>query len=151
MNTRHDTLAAIFRMILFGGCWWWWSCNGLWGDDEFQHYVQRNDRMTMTSGDAKEVNAVTHMLTPWPRGVNDRRIIADGAHMQRALERYRRGARPPDPMPPVSQPDDAFGEKLQPEKQGGGGGGGGNGGGGNGAGDGTGGGAASTAPSYPGQ
>jgi hypothetical protein len=116
MNTRHDTLAAIFRVILFGGCWWWWSCSGLWGDDEFQHYIQRNDRMTMTSGDAKEVNAVTHMLTPWPRGVNDRRIVADGSRMQRALERYRKSARTPDPMPDVSLPDFAMGVAIPPDK-----------------------------------
>jgi hypothetical protein len=136
MNTRHDTFAAIFRVILFGGCWWWWSCSGLWGDDEFQHYVQRNDRMTMTSGDAKEVNAVTHMLTPWPRGVNDRRIVADGAHMQRALERYRKSARTPDPMPDVSLPDYAMGVAIAPDKGDSGPGGGG---------------AAPAAAPYPGQ
>ena len=92
----------------------------------------------MTSGDAKEVNAVTHMLTPWPRGVNDRRIVADGQRMQRALERYRRSARTPDPMPDVSLPDMAMGAAIPPEK-----------GGANGGGS-AGGGAPAAAP-YPGQ
>jgi hypothetical protein len=124
MNTKNDTLAAILRVVMFGGCWWWSSCSGLWGDDEFQHYVQRSDRMTMTSGDAKEVNAITHMATPWPRGVNDRRIVADGAHMQRVLDWYRRSARRPDPLPNVSVPDEAIGERIQPEQRGGNGGGG---------------------------
>jgi hypothetical protein len=137
MNSKHETLATIFRVILFGGCWWWWSCSGLWGDDEFQHYIQRSDRMTMTSGDAKEVNAVTHMLTPWPRGVSDRRIIADGQRMDRALDRYRRNARTPDPMPDVSLPDMSMGPAIPPEKGGANGGGGG-------------GGAPAAAP-YPGQ
>ena len=108
------------------------DCNGLWGDDEFQRYVERSDRITMSAGDAKEVNAVTHMYTPWPRGVGDRRIVIDGAHMERALERYRRGAEPPDPMP--SLPTDygnRFGQTLptEPPGQGMGGGASGTGGG----------------------
>ena len=111
MIRKSDTIAAVVRLLMFGGCWWWWECNGLWGDDEFQRYVQRTDRITMSSGDAKEVNAVTHMYTPWPRGVSDRRIVTDGAHMERALERYRRGAEPPDSMPNVPQD---YGLKIGP-------------------------------------
>src|SRR5262249_46453899 len=124
MTPKSHTLAAILRLVMFGGCFWFGECNGLWGDDEFQAYVRRSDRMTMTSGDAKEVNMMAHTPTPWPRGVNDRRIASDSAHMQKALDWYRRSARHPDPMPAVSQPDDAFGEKIGPEKSGGGGGGG---------------------------
>jgi hypothetical protein len=97
----------------------------IWGDDEFQRYIERSDRITPNGGDAKEVNAIAQMIHPWPRGVGDRRIVADSAHMQRALDRYRRGARPPDPMPDVSLPDFAMGVAIQPEKQQGGGGGGG--------------------------
>jgi Flp pilus assembly pilin Flp len=78
---------------------------------------------------ATKLTNITVAPAPWPRGVGDRRIIADSAHMQRALERYRRGARPPDPMPDVSLPDFAMGVAIQPEKQQGGGGGGGGGGG----------------------
>jgi hypothetical protein len=106
-----------------GGCWWWAECDGLWGFDEFQQYVQRSDRMTMSSGNSKEVNAMAHIPTPWPRGVNDRRIVADSARMQRALDRYRRSARSPDPMPSVSAPDESMGERISPEKEGAGGGG----------------------------
>jgi hypothetical protein len=130
MIGKSDTIAVILRLVMAGGCWWWAECDGLWGFDEFQHYVQRSDRMTMSSGDAKEVNAMAHIPTPWPRGVNDRRIVADSAHMQRALDRYRRGAVPPDPMPAVSVPDDAMGARLPPEQQGGPGGGAAGGGGG---------------------
>jgi hypothetical protein len=111
MIRKSDTIAVIVRLLMFGGCWWWWECNGLWGDDEFQRYVERGDRITMSSGDAKEVNAVTHMYTPWPRGVSDRRIDTESEHMQRALNRYRRGAEPPDPMPTV--PLD-YGSKFGP-------------------------------------
>ncbi|MFZ1150665.1 MAG: hypothetical protein WAR76_13140 [Xanthobacteraceae bacterium] len=127
MIRKSERIAAVVRLLMFGGCWWWWECNGLWGDDEFQRYVERSDRITMSAGDAKEVNAVTHMYTPWPRGVSDRRIATDGAHMERALERYRRSAEPPDALPNVPQDYGLkFGPGLPPEpRQGTGGGGGG--------------------------
>ena len=135
MMGKSSTVAVILRLVMFGGCWWWWECSGLWGEDEFQRYAQRNDRMTMSSGDAKEVNAMAHIPTPWPRGVGDRRIVSDSAHMQRALDRYRRSARTPDPMPDVTLPDVSMGVLIQPDKQqGGGGGGGGDAGGGGGGG-----------------
>jgi len=117
MIGKSDTLTAIVRLVMFAGCWWWWECNGLWGNDEFQRYVQRSDRMTTSSGDAKEVNILQHIATPWPRGVSDRRIVTDSAHMQRVLEWYRRSARRPDPMPSISLPDEAMGERLSPEQQ----------------------------------
>ncbi len=119
MARRRDLIAAILRLVMFGGCWWWWECSGLWGDDEFQRYVQRTDRMTTSSGDAKEVNAMAHIPTPWPRGVNDRRIVTDSAHMQHALDWYRRSARRPDPMPEVSLPDAPMGVSIPAEKEGG--------------------------------
>ena len=122
MIGKSDTIAVILRVVMVGGCWWWWECSGLWGDDEFQRYVQR---MTMSSGDSKEVNAMAHIPTPWPRGVNDRRIISDSAHMQRALDRYRRSARTPDPMPDVTLPDVSMGVAIPAEKDGNGGGAGG--------------------------
>jgi hypothetical protein len=118
MTVRRDTIAAILRLVMVGGCWWWGECSGLWGDDEFQLYIRRGDRMTMSSGDAKEVNAMAHIPTPWPRGVNDRRIASDSVHMQRALDRYRRGAEPPDPLPSI--PSDylqQFGQTLPAEQQ----------------------------------
>jgi hypothetical protein len=118
MTARNDTIAAILRLVMFGGCWWWGPCSGLWGDDEFARYFERHDRMTMTSGDAKEVNAMAHIPTPWPRGVNDRRIVADSAHMQRVLEWYRRSARRPDPLPDVPDYDHAMGVQISPEQQG---------------------------------
>jgi hypothetical protein len=125
MIAKSRTIAVILRLVMTGGCWWWAECDGLWGFDEFQHYVQRGDRMTMSSGNAKEVNAMAHIPTPWPRGVNDRRIVADSAHMQRALDRYRRSARTPDPMPDVSLPDFSMGPPIAPDKDSNGGGGGG--------------------------
>src|ERR1700688_1621622 len=67
------------------------ACNGLYGDDEFAHYLQRSDKITLSAGDAKEVNIATHTIHPWPRGVGDPRIAANGERMQRAIDRYRAG------------------------------------------------------------
>lgn len=74
------------------------ACSGLYGDDELARYVQRSDKVTLSAGDAKSVNATTHVLDPWPPGVNDRRIPANGERMVRAIERYRRG--PGQALPP---------------------------------------------------
>ena len=67
------------------------ACNGLYGDDQFAHYVQRADKITLSAGDAKEVNIATHTIHPWPPGVGDPRIAANGDRMVRAIDRYRRG------------------------------------------------------------
>ncbi len=48
----------------------------------------------MTAGDARDVNAVTHIIDPWPRYVRNRRIPGDGQRMVRAIERYKNGGRP---------------------------------------------------------
>src|SRR5450759_120612 len=112
MTVRFGTIASILGALMVAGC------SGLWGDDEFERYSQRTDSITMSAGDAKEVNAVAHMYSPWPPGVGDRRIVTDSAHMERALERYRRGATPPDPMPTVGLEETTFGDKLAPERAG---------------------------------
>jgi hypothetical protein len=109
MALRSFTLALIMATLSVGGC------SGLWGDDELARYAQRTDRITLSAGDAKEVNAVTHMLTPWPPGVGDRRIIADGTRMQRAVERYHRGARSPDPVPDIGLEGTPIGTALPTE------------------------------------
>ena len=77
------------------------GCSGLYGHDEFQRYVQRSDSITLSAGDAKEVNAAAHMIHPWPRAVGDRRILADGDKMARGVQRYRTGTPPSDPLPAI--------------------------------------------------
>ncbi len=115
MAVRFGTIASMLAALSVGGC------SGLWGDDEFERYTQRTDSITMSAGDAKQVNAVTHMYDPWPPGVGDRRIVADGVRMQRALERYRRGARPPDPLPEIGLETTPIGTGQPSEPPGGGG------------------------------
>ena len=73
---------AVFAPVL-GGCY------GLYGNDELERYVQRKDNVTLGAGDAKDVNAATHMDHPWPRGVGDRRIVMEGSRAVPVIERYR--------------------------------------------------------------
>jgi hypothetical protein len=56
--------------------------------DEFGHYFQRIDRMSVVSGDARDVNAVTQIIDPWPPYARDRRIPANGQRMVGAIDRY---------------------------------------------------------------
>jgi hypothetical protein len=75
------------------------ACNGLAGDDEMERYYQRSDSITLSAGDAKQANAVTHTIHPWPPGVGDRRIVYQAQKTQGAIVRYRTGSQPRDPLP----------------------------------------------------
>ena len=75
------------------------SCNGLAGNDEMDRYFQRSDTLTLSAGDAKQANAVTHTIHPWPSYVGDRRIVAEAAKTRGAIVRYRSGTQPRDPLP----------------------------------------------------
>src|SRR3954452_1326942 len=77
------------------------SCNGLAGNDEMDRYFQRSDTLTLSAGDAKQVNAVTHTIHPWPSYVGDRRIAYQAGRTQGAIVRYRSGAQPRDPLPAI--------------------------------------------------
>jgi hypothetical protein len=89
-------------LILAGSAVSLGACNGLYGDDELARYVQRSDKVTLSAGDAKDVNATTHTLDPWPPGVTNRRIPANGERMVHAIERYRRGPAQAAPANPVA-------------------------------------------------
>jgi hypothetical protein len=62
-------------------------------------YFQRSDTITMSAGNAKEVNIATQTIHPWPKGVGDRRIVTEGAKIRGAIVRYRQGNQPRDPLP----------------------------------------------------
>src|SRR5215475_15275713 len=55
-----------------------------------QQYTQRVDKVTLSAGNAKEVNTRIHEVDPWPRYVTNTRIPANGERMARAVERYRK-------------------------------------------------------------
>jgi hypothetical protein len=87
---------ALFAPLLLGGCY------GLAGHDEVDRYFQRSDTLTMSAGDAKQVNAVTHTIHPWPRYVGDRRIAYDARRVGAAVQRYGLTTQPVDQLPDIS-------------------------------------------------
>jgi hypothetical protein len=128
MRTRHIIAFAVLAGGSFAG-----SGALAWDQNPFAMYFQRSDKITLWEGDAKAVNAATHVIDPWPRYVGNRRIPGNGDRLSRAVERYRQGSYR-QPAPPIS-PYVGYGA-------GGGGGFGGGGFGGGGFGGGAGGGGA---------
>ncbi len=98
-------LLTVILALSLGGCW------GLAGDDEMSRYLQRSDTMTMSSGDAKQVNAVTHTINPWPRYVADRRIVTDARRTGAAVTRYSTTTRPVDQLPDIGDATTAMGQR----------------------------------------
>ncbi|MBR0750861.1 hypothetical protein JQ604_01610 [Bradyrhizobium jicamae] len=88
---------AILAVLPLGGCY------GLYGHDEVDRYFQRSDTLTMSAGDAKQVNAVTHTIHPWPRNVGDRRIAYDARRVGAAVTRYGTTKQPVDQLPDISE------------------------------------------------
>src|SRR5215468_2707196 len=102
MFFRWLTIAAVFSL---GGCY------GLYGNDEMSRYLQRSDTITMSAGDAKQVNAVTHTIHPWPRYVQDRRIATDARRTGAAVQRYSTTTRPVDQLPDIGDATIAMGQR----------------------------------------
>jgi hypothetical protein len=86
------------------------SCNGLAGDDEMDRYFQRSETITLSAGDAKQANAVTHTIHPWPRNVGDRRIVSDARRTGAAVARYSTTTRPVDQLPDIGLGGFAMGQ-----------------------------------------
>src|SRR6516165_10618191 len=96
MRTRH----IVAFVVLVGGSLAS-SAALAWDQDPFQMYFQRSDKITLWEGDAKAVNAASHVIDPWPRYVGNRRIPVNGDRLSRAVERYRQGSYR-QPAPPIS-------------------------------------------------
>ena len=75
--------------------------------DEWGRYFQRIDTNSVVSGDAREVNAVTQIIDPWPLYARDRRIPTNGQRMVGAIDRYQNpkklGAKAPTLAPIITQ------------------------------------------------
>lgn len=71
------------------------ACGGCWAepyDNPGAEYLHRSDTVTLSAGNAKDVNAATHIINPWPRHVANQRIPVNGERMAHAMERYKSGA-----------------------------------------------------------
>jgi hypothetical protein len=80
-----------------------------WDQDPFAQYLQRSTKITLGAGNAKEVNAATHVIDPWPPNVGNRRIPANGERMVGAIERYQDVRRLRQGPLPLSNPVPPFG------------------------------------------
>ena len=58
-------------------------------------YLEREDTVTLSAGDAVASNAALQVPTPWPRYSNDATIAMDGERIARAVARYREGEHQP--------------------------------------------------------
>jgi hypothetical protein len=67
--------------------------NAMAGDweDIWAPYLERHDKATATSGNAQAINRNTHIITPWPYYVRNRRIPGNGARMVNKYELYQSG------------------------------------------------------------
>jgi hypothetical protein len=67
------------------------TCSGAWAwdQDPAAQYFERKDTIVSGAGDARDVNAATHIIDPWPRYVGNRRIPMNGERAAGAVERYR--------------------------------------------------------------
>lgn len=68
-------------------------------------YLQRSDKIFAGAGDAKDVNAATHVIDPWPYYVGNRRVPGNGERMVGAIERYRDTRKLPLAPPPIAPVD----------------------------------------------
>src|SRR5262249_17040336 len=95
-GTRHIIALAVLVGASFAG-----SRALAWDQTPFAMYFQRTDKTTLGAGNAKAVNAATHIIDPWPRYVGNRRIPGNGDRLSRAVERYRLGSYR-QPAPPIA-------------------------------------------------
>jgi hypothetical protein len=71
-------------------------------DDFFGEYFQRTDSVTIGAGDAKQVNAASQIVNPWPSNVRDRRIPGNGPRMTGAIQRYQDVKKLKEAAPPLA-------------------------------------------------
>jgi hypothetical protein len=93
MKTYIIASAALAAMLVSSGAL-------AWDQEPFAMYFQRSDTVTLGAGNARDVNAATHIIDPWPRNVGNRRIPGNGDRLSRAVERYRQGSYR-QPAPPM--------------------------------------------------
>lgn len=67
-------------------------------------YVKRRDTVTFHAGETQAWNRAVQMEDPWPPYAANTRIVSDGQRVQRAMERYTRGANAPSDGAPAPTP-----------------------------------------------
>jgi hypothetical protein len=75
----------------------------------FGSYFHRIEGVTVGAGDAKDVNAASEIIDPWPRNVWTRRIPSNGPRMVGAIERYQDVRKLKEAAPPLAPVDSVSG------------------------------------------
>ncbi len=82
MSRLVRRLVLLGLAAVLGGCW-----GGVY-ENPGAEYLRRTDTVTMSAGNAKEVNAAIHVGDPWPPYAGNTRIPGDGPRMVGAVQRY---------------------------------------------------------------
>lgn len=89
MNIRE--LKAMYKISVLFAATVLMSCSaasaGDW-EDICAPYLQRIDKATTSSGNARAVNSAIQIINPWPRNVRNRNIPANGARMVGVIKKY---------------------------------------------------------------
>jgi len=99
--SKLEHYLAVLMVLLAGGCA---QTPHSVAVNPAQEYLQRSDKITLSAGNAKEVNSNIQVIDPWPRYVGNTRIPGNGERMAGAVERYRdvsKQSRGPQPVPTV--------------------------------------------------
>jgi hypothetical protein len=99
--TKLEKYLAVLILLLVGGCA---QTPHSVAVNPAQEYLQRSDKITLSAGNAKEVNSNIQVIDPWPRYVGNTRIPGNGERMAGAVERYRdvsKQSRGPQLLPTV--------------------------------------------------
>ena len=83
MSKIARTIAVVALAAACGGCW-----AGVY-ESPAAEYLHRSDTITLSAGNAKDVNAAIRTIDPWPRQVRNRRIPGNGERMVGAMQRYQ--------------------------------------------------------------
>jgi hypothetical protein len=100
-------VSALLTVFFVGGCTQFTSTPVATAQvydpvDSAQQYVQRSEKITLSAGNAQEVNTRIQEIDPWPRYVGNTRIAVDGGKMADAVYRYRCGKDAQPPLPTQS-------------------------------------------------
>ena len=95
MSALARACLALVPALLMGGCFM--------HDDEgpLSKYFQHKDGVTLSAGNAAQVNTVTHVIDPWPPYAGNRNIPGNGQRMSGAVERYRDVSKLKNAPPPL--------------------------------------------------
>ena len=88
---KKQLLVSTFLLVWLGGCGPITAVGTpqvYYPFDAVQEYAQRSDKITLSAGNAQEVNARIHEIDPWPPYVADRRIPMNGARAVKAVQCY---------------------------------------------------------------